>query len=56
MNANFAIHIMIPSVKYEKKLLSNWKKTKDQIHLMLKENCLNSKMTSYYFQNIKKNN
>lgn len=56
MKANFAIHIMIPSVKYEKKLLSNWKKTKEQIHLMLKENCLNSKMTSYYFQNIKKNN
>ena len=54
LKANFTIHRMLPSDKYKKILWNKWKKTKEQIHLMLNENCFNSKMTSYYYQYISK--
>ncbi len=51
---NYTLHQMHPSDKYKKILLNKWKKTKEQIHLMINENCLYSNMTSYYYQYIKK--
>ena len=51
---NYTIHQMLPSDRYKKILLNKWKKTKEQIHLMINDNCFHRKMTSYYYQYITK--
>ena len=38
------IYKMKPSLRYEKKMKGKWKNTKDQLNLMIKENCLNSSL------------
>ena len=53
LKVNYTFHRMFPSDKYKKIMISKWKKTKEQIHLMINENCFNSKMTSI---NISQNN
>lgn len=51
---NYTIHQMLPSDRYKKILLNKWKKTKEQIHLMINDNCFHRKMTSYYYKYITK--
>ena len=45
--SNYTIHIMKPSQKYLQVMNHKWNNTKEQLNLMLKENCINSKMISY---------
>ena len=45
--SNNTMHIMKPSQKYLQIMNHKWNNTKEQLNLMLKENCINSKMTSY---------
>lgn len=46
---NYTLHKMKPSNNYIKLMKHNWKNTKEQKDLMLKENCTSSKMTSFLF-------
>ena len=41
---NFTIYKMLPSKNYYQIMNKKWKRTKEQIHLMLTENCSNSKL------------
>ena len=43
-NESYKIHIMIPSINYRNIMERKWKKTKQQLNLMLTEDCINSKM------------
>ena len=45
---NYTIHKMKPSNIYLKLMKHNWKNTKEQKDLMLRENCTNSNMTSFF--------
>ena len=47
-NVNYIIHKMVPSPKYYKIMDRKWKKTKEQLDLMLSENCINNTMEIYY--------
>ena len=47
-NVNYIIHKMVPSPKYYKIMDRKWKKTKEQLDLMLSENCVNNTMEIYY--------
>ena len=38
------IYIMKPSLRYEKEMKGKWKNTKEQLNLMINENCLNSSL------------
>ena len=38
------IYKMKPSLRYEQEMKGKWKNTKDQLNLMIKENCLNSSL------------
>lgn len=42
-NADYTIHIMRPSDKYRMVMERKWRKTKEQLYLMLNENCIKSK-------------
>ena len=46
---NYTLHKMKPSDNYIKIMKHNWKNTKEQKDLMLKENCTSSNMTSFLF-------
>ena len=46
-NGNYTVHKMKPSPKYMKMMKTNWKNTKEQLNLMIKENCINSNMSSF---------
>ena len=39
---------MVPSPKYYKIMERKWKKTKEQLDLMLNENCINNTMEIFY--------
>ena len=41
---NYTIYKMIPSKNYYQIMFKKWNKTKEQLDLMLKENCSNSKL------------
>lgn len=43
-SAKFNIYIMKPSLRYEKIMKGKWNNTKEQLNLMIKENCLNSSL------------
>jgi hypothetical protein len=47
-NVNYIIHKMVPSPNYYKIMNRKWKKTKEQLDLMLSENCINNTMEIYY--------
>ena len=51
---NYRIHKMQPSQKYKEKM-RKWNNTKEQLILMLNENCYNSTFISLYLINIDKN-
>ena len=44
---NFTIHKMKPSPKYLKIMKRKWKKTKEQLELMIYENCINNTMETF---------
>ena len=46
-DAKFTIHIMKPSDKYRRVMERKWRKTKEQIELMINEDCINNKFDSY---------
>lgn len=46
--ANYVIHVMKPSNLYFKTKYQNWKKSKEQLELMLNETCINNNFTSFY--------
>ena len=48
---NCTIHKMKPSHRYLKLMKGNWKNSKEQLDLMLNENCINSKMLSFASHN-----
>ena len=48
---NYIIHKMKPSIKYEKIMKRKWKNTRDQLDLMIKEECFNSSLKSYSAKN-----
>lgn len=54
---NYTIYIMKPSQKYIQMMKGKWRNTKEQLNLMLNENCIADKMTSFiyndYFRNRK---
>ena len=41
---NYTIHKMKPSPKYSQIMARKWKKTKEQLELMINENCINNTM------------
>ena len=41
-NVNYTIYKMNPSDKYKKIMERKWKKTKEQLELMINENCTKS--------------
>ena len=41
---NFNIYVMKPTLTYKTKMKGKWKNTKEQIDLMIKENCFNSSL------------
>ena len=43
-NANYTVHKMIPSNLYRKVMQRKWKKSKKQLRLMIKENCIKNEM------------
>lgn len=43
-SSNFSLYIMKPSLKYELLMKGKWKNTKEQLNLMVKENCFNSSL------------
>ena len=45
-NINYTIHIMKPSSRYILIMKQKWKKTKEQLDLMLEEKCLNESLNS----------
>ena len=47
-NINYNVHKMKPSIKYKNIMQNKWKIAKDQLNLMITENCLNSNIYSYY--------
>jgi len=47
-SVNYTIHKMVPSTKYYKIMERKWKKTKEQLDLMLNENCINNTMEIFY--------
>lgn len=44
-NNNYTIYIMEPSSLYWEKMGGKWKNTKEQLNLMINENCINNNMT-----------
>jgi hypothetical protein len=38
------VYVMKPSLRYEKEMKGKWKNTKEQLNLMINENCLNSSL------------
>ena len=46
ININYTIHKLSPSQKYKEKMSKKWKNTKEQLILMLNENCSNANFTS----------
>lgn len=49
---NFTVHKMVPSQQYMKLMAKKWKKSKEQLDLMINENCTNSSFKSYSYNNI----
>ncbi len=47
-NINYNVHKMKPSIKYKNIMQNKWKIAKEQLNLMITENCLNSNIYSYY--------
>ena len=45
---NYTLHIMTPSSNYSRIMERKWKKTKEQLDLMLNENCINDTMKTFY--------
>lgn len=45
---NFTIHKMNPSAKYLKFVWNKWNKTKEQLYLLIHENCINISMIKYF--------
>lgn len=48
VNASYIVHKMIPSIKYRQIMEKKWKNTKEQLDLMLNEDCINSKMETIF--------
>lgn len=48
LTTNCSIHRMIPSPKFMKIMWNKWKNNSEQYSLLLKEDCINRNMTSYY--------
>ena len=46
--ANYVIHVMKPSKLYFQTMYQKWKKSKEQLDLMLNETCINNNFTSFY--------
>ena len=46
-DAKFTFHIMKPSDKYRHVMERKWKKSKEQMELMINEDCINSKFDSF---------
>ena len=51
-DTNFTVHKMTPSLKYLKIMEKKWKKSKEQLDLMLNENCIQSIIESFGPHNI----
>lgn len=49
---HFTVHKMVPSSYYMKLMSKKWKKSKEQLDLMINEKCINSSFKSYTFKNI----
>lgn len=47
INRNLTIYRMEPSLKYAKIMKLKWNNTKEQLNLMLREDCINSKLTAF---------
>ena len=47
-NINYNVHKMKPSINYKNIMQNKWKNTKEQLNLMVTENCLNSNIYSFY--------
>ena len=47
-NINCSIHKMEASTKYQRIMKRNWQNTKEQLNLMLNENCSGTKMETFY--------
>ena len=45
-HTNYIIHKLVPSLIYREKMIGKWNNTKEQLILMLNENCNNSNFTS----------
>ena len=45
---NYTIYKMIPSLKYSEIMEKKWKKSKEQLDLMMNENCINNTMEVFH--------
>ena len=52
---NYTLHKLPPSQKYKKVMIGKWKNTKEQLILILNENCHNANFSSLKIININKN-
>ena len=48
-NINYTLHKMIPSKMYQQKVIGKWKKTQEQLNLMINEKCIKSKMITFSY-------
>lgn len=46
-NVNYTIYKMIPSQKYYQMMDKKWERTREQLDLMLTENCTNTKLIRF---------
>ena len=52
-NINYKLHKMIPSKMYQQNVIGKWKKTQEQLDLMINEKCIKSKMITLSYNAIK---
>ena len=50
-DANYTIFRMIPTKNYIEKIKRKWKNSKEQLDLMITENCTNNELLPYMFEN-----
>ena len=50
-DANYTIFKMEPSKNYKEKIKRKWKKTEEQLDLMITENCSDNDLLAYMFEN-----
>ena len=48
-NLIYTLHKMIPSKMYQQKVIGKWKKTQEQLNLMINEKCIKSKMITFSY-------